>query len=118
MIVKLCDPGFAFLSVCHLDSEEDLRPQRAGSNIFCCRTIISVIFSLFFSLQPHGQEYVSMEINSHCAEPLPETAARPGKTEGAWWSIQFMKIVMMVVMIMERQKVRLVACLSIVTTKQ
>ena len=29
-----------------------------------------------------------------------------------------MEIVMMVVMIMERQKVRLVACLSIVTTKQ
>ena len=29
-----------------------------------------------------------------------------------------MKIVMMVVMIMERQKVRLVACLRIVTEKQ
>ena len=83
IIVKLRDPGFAFLPVCHLDSEEDLRPQRTGSNIFCCRTIISVIFSFFFSLQPHGQEYVSMEINSHCAEPLPETAARPGKTKGA-----------------------------------
>ena len=38
MIVKLRDPGFAFLPVCHLDSEEDLRPQRTGSNIFfCCR---------------------------------------------------------------------------------
>ena len=60
MIVKLRDLGFAFLSVCHLDSEEDLRPQRAGSNIFCCRTIISVIFSFFFSLQPHRQEYFSM----------------------------------------------------------
>ena len=37
MIVKLRDPGFAFLPVCHLDSEEDLRPQRTGSNIFFCR---------------------------------------------------------------------------------
>ena len=42
MIVKLRDPGFAFLPVCHLDSEEDLRPQRTGSIIFCCRPIISV----------------------------------------------------------------------------